>query len=355
MKKLKIGKKNIGEKYQTYFIADIGANHDGSLPRAKKLIELAKKSGADAAKFQHFSAKTIVSDYGFKQLNGVKTHQSKWKKSIFQVYQAASISKSWTKILYKHCRKIGIEFMTSPYAIDIVDEINPYVNSIKIGSGDITWIDIIKKIASKNKVTILATGASDLKEVKLATKTILKKNKKLILMQCNTNYTGNSQNISYVNLNVLKTYKKLFPNLILGLSDHTSGHASVLGAVSFGARVIEKHFTDDNSRIGPDHSFAMNPYTWKMMVDETRNLERSLGDGKKKVEKNELSAMVVQRRSIRAIQNLKKGTILKENMLTYLRPCPNGSLSPIKKNKLINKRLIKDKKFHEIITLSDIL
>ena len=133
----------------TYFIADIGANHDGSLARAKKLIRLAKLAGADAAKFQHFSAKTIVSDVGFKKLKNLKSHQSKWKKSVFSVYQAASINKKWTKILKKFCDKIDIEFMTSPYSMEIVDEINPYVNVIKIGSGDITWIDIIKKIASK--------------------------------------------------------------------------------------------------------------------------------------------------------------------------------------------------------------
>ena len=145
----KIGKKRIGTNMPTYFIADIGANHDGSLVRAKKLIRLAKLAGADAAKFQHFSAKTIVSDLGFKKLKNLKSHQSKWKKSVFSVYEAASINKKWTKILKKYCDKVGIEFMTSPYSLEIVDEINPYVKIIKIGSGDITWIDIIKKIASK--------------------------------------------------------------------------------------------------------------------------------------------------------------------------------------------------------------
>ena len=352
--KIKIGNKSIGDQHKTYFIADIGANHDGSLSRAKKLIRLAKKSGADAAKFQHFSASSIVSDFGFKTLKGVKTHQDKWKKTVFEVYKSASINKNWTKILANYCKKIGIEFMTSPYAINIVDEINPYVRAIKIGSGDLTWLDILKKIASKNKVTILATGAAELKEVKLAVRTILKQNKKLVLMQCNTNYTGNQNNINYVNLNVLKTYKKLFPNTILGLSDHTFGHASVLGAVAFGARVIEKHFTDDNSRNGPDHFFAMNPVTWKNMVQETRNLEKALGDGIKKIEKNENSSIVVQRRSIRASMRLKKGMIIKENMLTYLRPCPIKSLPPRDKKKLLNKRLKKNKKFHEVITLNDI-
>lgn len=354
MIKFKIGKKYIGSNFNTYFIADIGANHDGSLSRAKKLIRLAKKSGADAAKFQHFSANTIVSDYGFKNLKGSKTHQNKWKKSVYDVYKSASINKNWTKILARYCKKIGIEFMTSPYSIKIVEEINPFVNAIKIGSGDVTWIDILKKIAGKKKVTILATGASELNEVKLAVREILKKNKKLVLMQCNTNYTGVNDNINYVNLNVLKTYKKVFPGVILGLSDHTFGHSSVLGAVAFGAKVIEKHFTDDNKRSGPDHFFAMNPYSWRVMVDETRNLEKAIGDGKKKIEKNETSTIIVQRRSIRANQKLKRGTIIKENMLTFLRPCPKKSLPPSAKKKIINKRLKKDKKFHEVITLNDV-
>lgn len=353
MKIFKIRKKKIGINMPTYFIADIGANHDGSLTRAKKLIRLAKLAGADAAKFQHFSAKSIVSDLGFKKLK-LKSHQSKWKKSVYSVYQAASIDKKWTKILKKYCDKIDIEFMTSPYSMKIVDEINPYVNAIKIGSGDITWIDIIKKIASKKKLGIIASGAANLQEVEQAVKEYLKINKSLVLMQCNTNYTGDLKNINYVNLKVLNEYKKKFPNILLGLSDHTFGHTSVLGAVMLGARVIEKHFTDDNKRSGPDHFFAMNPKTWKEMVLATRDLESAMGDGVKKIEKNELNTVVVQRRSIRVNQYLKKGTVIKESMLDYLRPCPYGSLKPSEKRKIVNKKLKKDIKYQEIIRLNDV-
>ena len=200
MKTLKIGNKKIGINHPTYFIADIGANHDGSLARAKKLIRLAKFSGADAAKFQHFSAKTIVSDVGFRKLRNIKSHQSRWKKSVFSVYQAASVNKKWTKVLKKYCNKIEIEFMTSPYSLEIVDEINAHVKAIKIGSGDITWIDIVKKIAKKKKVGIIATGASKLSEVEKAVQEYIKINKSLVLMQCNTNYTGDKKNINFVNL-----------------------------------------------------------------------------------------------------------------------------------------------------------
>tara|TARA_Y100000817_G_scaffold313879_1_gene311054 strand:+ start:999 stop:2057 length:1059 start_codon:yes stop_codon:yes gene_type:complete len=351
---MKIGKKFIGLNYPTYFIADVGANHDGNLSRAKKLIRLAKSSGADAVKFQHFEAKTIVSDYGFKKISQIKSHQSKWKKSVFSVYQSASINKNWTSILKKYCQKTKIEFMTSPYSMKIVDEISPFVKAIKIGSGDITWIDIIKKISKKKKVGIIATGASNLQEVKLAVKEFLRFNKSLVLMQCNTNYTGDKKNINYVNLNVLKQYKKIFPKVVLGLSDHTFGHASVLGAVTLGARVIEKHFTDDNKRIGPDHYFAMNPKTWKTMVEKTRELELALGDGLKRIEKNELTTVVIQRRGIRASQNLKKGTRLHENHLVYLRPCPRNALRPSDKKLILNKKLKKNIKHHEIISIMDV-
>ena len=122
-------------------------------------------------------------------------------------------------------------------------------------------------------------------------------NKQLCIMQCNTNYTAENDNFNYLNLNVLKAYKKKFPGIVLGLSDHTPGHSSVLGAIALGARMVEKHFTDNNNRIGPDHKFSMNPSSWKEMVDRSRELESSLGDGNKKVERNELETVVLQKKS----------------------------------------------------------
>ena len=332
---IKIGKKFISNKNKTYFIADIGANHDGSLIRAKKLIKLAAAAGADAAKFQHFKAETIVSDHGFKSLKRL-SHQKKWKESIFQTYKKASINPNWTQILYKECKKYKIEFMTSPYDLNYVESVNRFLNAYKIGSGDITWHQIIEKISKKKKPVLLATGASNLKDVKLAVKKIQKSNNKIVLMQCNTNYTNEDNNISYLNLNVLKTFKKIFGNKCLyGLSDHTQGHLSVIAAVSLGARVIEKHFTDSNKRIGPDHKFAMNPKSWKLMVKETRKLERALGNGEKKIEKNEIDTVIAQRRSIRASKKILKGTQIKAEHLAYLRPCSIKGFKPYNFKKVI--------------------
>ena len=340
--KIKIGKKIISKKNKTYFVADIAANHDGSLSRAKKLIKLCAKAGANAAKFQHFRAETIVSNYGFEKI-GKLSHQKKWKKSVFQVYKEASINNKWTKILKTECKKNKIDFLTSPYDLEYVDFVYKYVDAYKIGSGDISWLDIIKKIAKKKKPVLIATGASTLNEVKKSVKLIKRYNKKIILMQCNTNYTASAENIEYLNLNVLRTYEKIFKdNVILGLSDHTFGHNSVLGAVALGARVIEKHFTDNNKRYGPDHKFSLNPITWKKMVLETRQLEKSLGDGIKKIEKNEVESSIVQRRSIRASRKLFKGEKIENKMLTYLRPFSKESLNPYEKNKIIGRKLLKN-------------
>ena len=351
MTRIKIGKNLISNNHhKTYFVADIAANHDGSLSRAKKLIRLCAKAGANAAKFQHFKADTIVSDYGFKKIGKI-THQKNWKKTVYQVYKEASIDNSWTKKLKIECKKNKIDFLTAPYDLSYVNSVYRYVDAYKIGSGDITWLDIIKKIAKKRKPVLIATGASSFDDVKRAVKTIKKFNKKIILMQCNTNYTANNENINYLNLNVLKQYKKIFKkSVILGLSDHTFGHNSVLGAVALGARVIEKHFTDNNSRKGPDHKFSMNPTTWKRMVMETRILENSLGNGYKKVEKNENQSIIIQRRSIRAKEKLSKGQKIQRHMLAYLRPCPKKALNPYEKHKILKKTLTKNIAKGDIIT-----
>jgi len=351
--KFKIGNKNISKNSQVYFIADIAANHDGNLDRAKKLIKLCAKAGANGAKFQHFKAQTIVSKKGFEKIGKI-THQSKWKKSVYDVYKDASINFNWTKELKKECKKNKIDFLTSPYDLNYVDQVEKYICAYKIGSGDITWLEILKKISKKKLPVILATGAATLDEVKQAVSIIKKNNKKIVLMQCNTNYTNSSENYNFINLNVLKSYKKIFrDNVILGLSDHTHGHVTVLGAVALGARVVEKHFTDDNNRKGPDHAFSMNYNTWKTMVDDTRILEKTLGDGIKKIEKNEIQSSLVQKRSVYAINDIKKNQVFKNN-ITVLRPALKNHLPANKFAWLKNKKAKKNIKKGECIKLEKV-
>jgi sialic acid synthase SpsE len=337
-----LGKKKVGLEHPTYFVADISANHDGDLDRAKLLIRLCAAAGADAAKFQNFRAAKIVSDRGFKSLGGQLSHQSGWRKSVFEVYQEASLPWEWTPALRQECMDCGIQYFSAPYDLEAVDMLDPFVDLFKIGSGDITWPEMLRKVASKGKPVLLATGASEIGEVERALGEVLKLNQNVVLMQCNTNYTASIENFRHIHLRVLESYRAKFPSLVLGLSDHTSGHATVLGAVALGARVIEKHFTDNNGREGPDHPFSMTPASWREMVDRTRELESALGSPRKFVSENEKQTVIVQRRCLRATANLTAGTILEDSMLEALRPAPADAVMPFDLPHVIGKKLIRD-------------
>lgn len=336
----RIGDRLVGSGCPTYFIADIAANHDGDLGRAKKLIRLAKQAGAEAAKFQNFQAPKIVSDYGFKHMNAQVSHQASWKKSVFEVYQGASVSFDWTPVLKEECEKVDIEYLTSPYDYEAIEHVAPFVPAFKVGSGEIDWIEALEHMAGKGKPMILATGAADIADVQRAVHAILRLNSELVLMQCNTNYTASLENFDHIHLNVLRTYAVMFPSVVLGLSDHTHGNATVLGAVALGARVIERHFTDDNRREGPDHKFALNPADWAHMVEETRQLERALGSTDKVIAGNEQDTKVVQRRCLRAARDILPGEILGRDMIDVLRPATPGAIRPNELDSVLGTRAL---------------
>jgi N-acetylneuraminate synthase len=339
---IRIGQRWIGAHHPTYFIADIAANHDGDLERARLLIRLAKEAGADAAKFQNFRAPEIVSDYGFRHMLGQVSHQASWKKPVFQVYKEASIPFEWTGVLKEECELVGIDFFSSPYDFDAIDMLDPFVEMYKAGSGEIDWLEALERMASKGKPVFVATGACTIADVQRAVHAIMAINPQLVLLQCNTNYTSDPGNYDHLHLNVLKTYATMFPDVILGLSDHTHAHAPVLGAVALGARVIERHFTDSHDREGPDHKFAMTPDQWVKMVEETRLLERAMGSPDKVVAQNEMETVVVQRRCLRAKREIKTGEVLKREMIAVLRPASPGAIKPFEIPQVIGTRAIKD-------------
>jgi len=199
---IQIGKHTIGETSPVYFIADIAANHDGDLERAKYLVRLAAEAGANAAKFQNFRAPKIVSDYGFRTMGGQVSHQARWNKPVSEVYANASIPFEWTPELKRACDEAGIDYFSAPYDFDAIDMLDPYVPAFKVGSGDIDWLESLERMARKNKPVLLATGAATIGDVQRAVNTILTINPQLVLMQCNTNYTGSLENLRYINLRV---------------------------------------------------------------------------------------------------------------------------------------------------------
>jgi sialic acid synthase SpsE len=343
LRRFSIGDREIVGGAPAYFIADIAANHDGDLERAKDLICKAKEAGADVAKFQHFKADRIVSDVGFSDDSvGKVSHQAKWRKSVSEIYDQYHTRREWTEALVDTCRAAGIEFMTTPYDVEAVRMFRDIVPAYKVGSGDITFSGLLTEIARQSKPVLLATGASTMAEVEAAVATCLADNPALCLMQCNTNYTGSIENFRYVNLRVLESFARRWPGLPLGFSDHTPGHSAVLGAVMLGATVIEKHFTDDNSREGPDHGFALNPVTWRAMVDAVREVEYAMGDGVKRIEPNEVQTSVIQRRALRAVGPIPAGTCLTAAHVEALRPCPQGAVAPNCLDQVLGRKVRED-------------
>lgn len=339
MPMMRFAGRNVGDEHPTFFIADISANHDGDLERAKALIHLAADAGADAAKFQNFRAAHIVSDHGFRILTRQLSHQASWKRSVSQVYEAASLPWEWTATLAAECAVVGITYFSAPYDLAAVDMLDAHMPIYKIGSGDITWPEMIRAVAQKKKPIFLATGASNISDVQRAMDVLAEYAVPVCLMQCNTNYTASRENFRHINLNVLTAFRVMYPDVVLGLSDHTPGHATVLGAVALGARAVEKHFTDDTSREGPDHPFSMDPASWREMVERTRELELALGSAAKRVADNEVDTVIVQRRCLRAAHELAAGSTVQRRDVDILRPAPAEGIFPYQLDQVIGMRV----------------
>ena len=346
IKSIKIGTKTIGNNHPCYVIAEIGSNFDGSFSKAKKMIKLAKEAGADAAKFQSFITEKILAKKGFETKT---TFQSKWKKPVWDVYKNAEFPLSWHKKLSDYAKKIGIDFLSTPYnydAVNLLKKIN--VHAMKIGSGDITDTEFLKVVGKTMKPIFLATGASTMSEIKDAVKVIKSTgNNKIILMQSITQYPSLIEDANFA---VLNTFKEKF-NLNVGYSDHSPGSLVILASVALGACVIEKHFTNNSKLKGPDHPHSMNPREFGKMIKDIRVIESARGNGIKKVEKSEIETRIIQRRSIFTITKIKKGEKFTEKNIRTLRPFIGLPASDF--NKILNKKSKRDLDKSHAITKKD--
>ncbi len=315
LKKIKIGDRLVGEGKPTYIIAEIGSNFDGSLEQAKHLIDLAVKLRADAAKFQSFLPDKIIAREAFREKS---SFQARWDKSVYEVYSDAMVPRAWHRELADYCKEKNIDFFSSPYdkeAADLLDEIG--VPVFKIGSGDITYLSLIEYIAQKGKPIILGTGASSMGEIEEAVNVIRSTgNEDIILLQCITNYPSPFE---HANIRAMVTLRDAF-EVLVGYSDHTPGSVVPLGAVALGACVIEKHFTFDKARKGPDHPFAMDVQEMASMIEDIRKLEFALGSPIKQLTDTETETVILQRRSLFAKIDIETGTTIASEMIEPLRP-----------------------------------
>lgn len=326
---IRIGSRRVGEKQPVFIVAEAGVNHNGSVRLAKKLIDAAKNSGADAVKFQMFSAEKLVTKTAAKA-----TYQKKVSgRTQYEMLKKLELSKNDFRALKKYAEKLGIIFLTSPFdeeAVDFLDELS--VPAFKIASGELTNLPFLEYVARKNKPIILSTGMSTLREVKEAVDTIKRTaNKKIILLHCVSNYPAR---LDDGNLRAIQTMKKSF-NLPVGYSDHTLGITASIAAAALGACLVEKHVTLDKNLPGPDHKSSVDPDELRELVQRVREVEKVLGSAEKKPAKNEIEIKLIARKSIVAKRDIKRGTVITRAMLTCKRP--GDGLAPKFLDKMVGK------------------
>ncbi|MFW6065135.1 MAG: N-acetylneuraminate synthase [Candidatus Natronoplasma sp.] len=340
---IEIGEKKVGKEHPTFIIAEAGVNHNGKLGLAKELVDEAKKAGVDAVKFQTFKAEDLVTKEG-KMADYQKKNLGE-EKSQYEMIKERELGYDEFEELKRYCDEKGILFLSTPHTEEAADFLEELVPVFKIGSGDLTNLPFLEKIAKKGKPMILSTGMGTLGEVEEAVGKIKGTgNEDLILLHCVTDYPASIEDI---NLNTMLTLSGCFKTLV-GYSDHTLGITVPLAAVSLGATVIEKHFTLDKKMKGPDHKASLEPEELKEMVHEIRSLESALGDGIKRPTQNEEEIKKVARKSIVAGEDIPQGSVLKEDMLDIKRP--GFGIKPKHLERLIGRGVKRDIKEDELIT-----
>ncbi len=335
-----------------YIIAEIGVNHEGSLDKAKELIELAKEGGANAAKFQSYKASTLASKDSPSYWD-TKKEPTKSQYSLFKKYDSFNAKDYET--LAEFCKDKSIDFLSTPFDDYSIEFLNPIVPFFKIASADITNIPFLKKIALTNKPIILSTGAANLFEIEIALNTIKSiNNSDAAIMHCILSYPTIDQD---ANLSMIKSLKKVFPENNVGYSDHTipdENMTSVVLAYILGANIIEKHFTHDKTLPGNDHYHAMDVNDLKRFNEILVKVKKLIGnEDYKKPIKSEFLSRKNARRSIVLNSDLNKGSKLKEENLTYKRP--GTGISPLQWDEVIGKSLKTDLLADHILQWKDLI
>ena len=326
-------------------IAEAGVNHNGDMGLARELIHAAAEAGADAVKFQTFTAENLVSkiapkaDYQILQTGSEETQ--------YQMLKKLELPYNEHQALYELCNKLGIDFMSTPFDVMAADFLASLgVKRFKIPSGEITNYPYLKHVAQIGLPVIFSTGMANLKEVgeclDVLTKFGLKK-ENITILHCNTEYPSPFADI---NLRAMETIKKEF-GVSIGYSDHTEGLEVSIAAVALGATVIEKHFTMDKNLEGPDHKASLNPIELKQMVKGIRNISAAMGVAYKAPSNSEQKNIPIARKSIVAAKAIKKGDLFSEDNLTAKRP--GTGISPMKWELYIGKQAGQDYAPDELI------
>jgi N,N'-diacetyllegionaminate synthase len=329
-----------------FIIAEAGVNHNGSIKIAKKLIDVAVNSGADAVKFQTFKSSSLVSKNA-KKAQYQKENMSTVDDSQYSMLKKLELDAESHKELMTYCNSKNIIFLSTPFDHDSIELLNSLgLQIFKIPSGEITNLPYLRHVGALNKEVILSTGMANLGEIEKALVVLqnsgtLREN--ITVLHANTMYPTPLED---VNLKAMVTIGRAF-DVAYGYSDHTLGIEVPIGAVAMGARVIEKHFTLDKNMTGPDHKASLEPHELDAMVESIRNIELALGSSIKKPSSSEKPNMNIGRKSIIAKCNIKKGELFSEENLSIKRP--GNGISPMRWDEIIGTKSSKNYNEDEII------
>jgi len=342
--KVIIGSREVGLGFPTYIIAEVGSNHDSSLERAKELAKAAKDAGADGVKFQSFTAEGLVNPLRPDGKGGWEDHPA------YDIIDKLTLPAKWHYELKRYCDGLGIDFLSAPFDLGRADLLHMVgVPAFKIASGDITYVQLLQRVASFDKPVILSTGASYLEEVDEAVKVIMGVgNSQIALMHCVSLYPSKFED---ANLKCITTMRKAW-GVPVGLSDHSHGSLLAIGAVSLGASIIEKHLTFSRELGGPDHAYAMEIGEFKEMVDDIRSLETALGTGVKRPTEQEIGERVGARRSIYLRKDVVAGSVLISDLFKVVRHA--YGMEPRELSGVIGKEAARDLKKNMPLLVDDI-
>lgn len=327
-------------------IAEAGVNHNGSLDLALKMVDEAKRAGADIVKFQTAIPEKVISKYADKAEYQKKTTGN--EESQLEMCKRIHLKLSDYDIIKKYCEEVGIEFLSTPFDLESIDYLEKLGMRLwKIPSGEITNLPYLIKIAKTGKPVIMSTGMAELNEVEEAVN-VLKENGagEITLLHCTTEYPAPFES---VNLRAMNTLREKF-GTEAGYSDHTVGFEAAVAAVVLGASVIEKHFTLNHNMEGPDHKASLEPEELEIMVNNIRLIEKAMGDGVKRPAEAEKKNIAIARKSIVAAKDIKKGEIFTEENITVKRP--GSGISPMKWFEVLGTEAVRDFGEDELIELS---
>lgn len=334
-----INGKEIANYSTPYIIAEIGANHNGDMELAKKIIDKAVECGVDAVKFQSWTNKSLISRSEYEKNQRYDDSPKKHFGSLEEMVEKYYLRREQHFLLKEYCDQKGVQFCSTPFSneeVDLLEELE--VPFYKVASMDINNYRLLKYIGEKGKPVILSTGMSTIAEIDNAVKVIEKTgNKKIIILHCVSLYPPEPEDI---HLNNILLLQKMYPNYPIGFSDHTIGTSVPIASVALGAAVIEKHFTLDKDLPGWDHEISADPEEMKYIVEESKIVSKALGNYHRTVMEAEEEKKLKFRRSIVVTRDMRKGEVIEESDITFKRP--GTHISPDQMQYVIGRKLNRD-------------